>query len=99
MFSQTTRRAERFGCGEWQTLATGAPTLYSALAAFDCEIVQRLPYETHTIFLGLVKDVHLPKRDTDPLLYVDGGIRRFGSEASPEGDAKGTMTDGAGLPA
>ena len=79
VFSRTVRREERFRSGEWCTLATGAPVLDSALVAFDCEVVQRFPYETHTIFLGIVRDVHLPESDLDPLLYLNSAFRRLES--------------------
>src|ERR1700686_3211943 len=32
--------AERFGVGQWSTLKTGAPGLASAVAAFDCRVVE-----------------------------------------------------------
>ncbi|WPO43258.1 flavin reductase family protein [Tardiphaga sp. 42S5] len=76
VFSQTERRAERFASGDWRTLATGAPSLHSALVSFDCEVVERLSYGTHTIFLGAVKEVHSPEKYIDPLLYLDSAFRR-----------------------
>lgn len=79
IFSRTARREERFRSGRWRPLATGAPALDSALVAFDCEVVQRLPYETHTIFLGIVRDVHLPEGGLDPLLYLNSAFRRLES--------------------
>lgn len=77
VFSKSARRAERFTSGDWQTQITGAPVLASALAAFDCKVVQRLAYETHTIFLGEVLQVRIAGQDVDPLLYMDSAFRRL----------------------
>ena len=79
VFSRTARREERFRSGDWRTLTTGAPALQSALVAFDCEVVQRFPYETHTIFLGIVRDVHLPEGGLAPLVYLNSAFRRLES--------------------
>lgn len=77
VFSKPVRRTERFMSGDWGTLITGAPILASALASFDCRVVQRLAYETHTIFLGEVMQVNIAEQDIDPLLYMDGAFRRL----------------------
>ncbi|MDN5005464.1 flavin reductase family protein [Bradyrhizobium sp. GCM10027634] len=77
VFSKSARRNERFISGDWRTLITGAPMLASALASFDCQVVQRLAYETHTIFLGEVMQVKLAEDDIDPLLYMDSAFRRL----------------------
>src|SRR5271168_4908168 len=37
----------RFSEGQWETLATGAPVLRSAIAVFDCELEQVLEMSTH----------------------------------------------------
>jgi flavin reductase (DIM6/NTAB) family NADH-FMN oxidoreductase RutF len=75
VFSNSARRAERFTSGDWHTLITGAPLLASALASFDCRVVQRLAHESHTIFLGEVLQVRLAERDADPLLYMGSAFR------------------------
>jgi flavin reductase (DIM6/NTAB) family NADH-FMN oxidoreductase RutF len=76
-FSKSARRHERFTSGDWRTLITGAPMLSSALASFDCQVVQRLAYETHTIFLGEVMQVKIAEQNIDPLLYMDSAFRRL----------------------
>ncbi|MDQ0513227.1 flavin reductase family protein [Ancylobacter amanitiformis] len=48
------RGAERFEHGEWRALATGAPVLADAVAAFDCQVIQAIDAGTHTVFLGAV---------------------------------------------
>jgi flavin reductase (DIM6/NTAB) family NADH-FMN oxidoreductase RutF len=77
IFSKSVRRAERFTSGDWRTLITGAPILASALASFDCQVVQRLAYASHTIFLGEVMQVDFTEQDIDPLLYMNSAFRRL----------------------
>ena len=77
VFSKSSMREERFKTGDWRTLISGAPILASALAAFDCEVVQRLVYESHTIFLGEVQEVRIAQEDADPLLYMGSAFRRL----------------------
>jgi flavin reductase (DIM6/NTAB) family NADH-FMN oxidoreductase RutF len=64
---------DRFASGQWDVLATGAPMLREAAAAFDCRTALALDQHSHTVFIGDVVSVR--KRDTcDALLY---GARRF----------------------
>lgn len=65
---------ERFGTGEWSTLATGAPVLSGALAAFDCRVVEIIDCGTHDIFIGDV--VGAVNQEAAPLLYGD---RNYGT--------------------
>jgi flavin reductase (DIM6/NTAB) family NADH-FMN oxidoreductase RutF len=69
-------RARRFEIGHWTTLATGAPLLEDALAAFDCLVVREIEASTHTIFIGRVLAVR--SNDGAPLIFNDG---RFTSAA------------------
>ncbi len=39
---------------EWTTLATGAPVLADAVAAFDCLIEEAIERHSHAIVLGAV---------------------------------------------
>ena len=71
-FSVPELRASRFERGSWVSLATGAPALASALASFDCELTQVVPVYSHTIFVGVVRDLKLWQNDIDALLYLDG---------------------------
>jgi flavin reductase (DIM6/NTAB) family NADH-FMN oxidoreductase RutF len=76
---------DRFASGDWRRLASGAPVLANAVAAFDCAVAERIQQSTHTVFIG---DVLAAQSGTgrDPLLY---GARRFRtlskSAASGEG--------------
>ncbi len=51
--------AERFGLARWLRLATGAPVLESAAAAFDCTIDQIHEIGTHSVFFCGVRAIHL----------------------------------------
>lgn len=47
--------AQRFQQGQWTTLGTGAPALESAVASFDCRIVEAKPVASHNVyFCGVV---------------------------------------------
>jgi flavin reductase len=47
----------RFETGEWRKLATGAPALAGAVAAFDCRLVETKEVATHVIMVGVVEAV------------------------------------------
>jgi flavin reductase len=51
--------AERFSLAKWLRLATGAPVLQNAAAAFDCTIDQIHQVGTHSVFFCGVKAIHL----------------------------------------
>ncbi len=72
-------RERRFEDPRWTTLASGAPALSSALATFDCTVLQAVPVHSHTVFIGEVRDVRLWGDEIAPLLYIDG---RFGGLAT-----------------
>lgn len=65
---------ERFALGEWDTIATGAPTLKGALAVFDCELVEAKTMATHHILFGRVRGLRIGDRGR-PLLYHDRAYR------------------------
>ena len=50
-------REQRFGRGDWLTLATGAPVLASAISAFDCRIAEVRDVATHHVIIGAVEAV------------------------------------------
>ncbi len=47
----------RFDTAEWTALATGAPVLAGAAAAFDCRIDQVVEVGTHDVFFCIVEAV------------------------------------------
>ena len=57
--------------GGWCALASGAPVLIDALAAFDCELIEARPVATHTILIGRVLAATV-RDGADPLVYRDG---------------------------
>lgn len=59
----------RFTSGAWTKLATGAPVLTSALAAFDCRFVEAKDVSTHLIMIGIVEAVEIASGG-DALLYA-----------------------------
>ena len=63
----------RFEAGSWTTLATGAPVLADALAAFDCVVVDAVDVATHTIFICRVVAVRA-REDGVPLAWESGGF-------------------------
>lgn len=71
-FSLPEFRSRRFERGSWEPLATGAPALGSALASFDCEVTHAVPVHSHTIFVGVVRDLRLRQSEIEALLYLDG---------------------------
>jgi flavin reductase len=50
---------ERFAASEWITLETGAPVLASAVAAFDCRVLEIKAVASHNVIFGAVAAVHL----------------------------------------
>ena len=60
----------RFGQAQWDTIATGAPTLVGAAAVFDCELVDSKDVATHRILIGRVRGVRTGE-DARPLLYYN----------------------------
>jgi cob(II)yrinic acid a,c-diamide reductase len=61
---------DRFGFGQWDSLATGAPTLLDAVACYDCRIVRLVPHASHTIMIGEVAAVRLGEHNP-ALAYMD----------------------------
>jgi flavin reductase (NADH)/flavin reductase/chlorophenol-4-monooxygenase component 1 len=60
--------AERFTAGHWSVLATGAPVLKDALAAFDCELMDGHEVGTHTVLVArVVATAHTAT--AEPLVY------------------------------
>ncbi len=51
--------AERFAHAQWLRLATGAPVLERATAAFDCTIGQVVEVGTHSVIFCAVRAIHL----------------------------------------
>jgi flavin reductase (DIM6/NTAB) family NADH-FMN oxidoreductase RutF len=67
--------AEKFGHGVWRKGRTGAPVLNSALANFDCRLIEVKDFGTHHIFFGEVASVAMRDQGAS-LLYHRRGYRR-----------------------
>jgi len=63
---------ERFALGDWEVIATGAPTLKGAVAVFDCELVDTKDLATHRVLFGKVTGLHIGD-NLRPLIYHDRG--------------------------
>lgn len=65
--------AERFGAGEWTTIATGAPVLAGAVMTLDCRLVHKIVVATHLVFFGEVVGTAMAPRTggADVLVYHD----------------------------
>jgi flavin reductase (DIM6/NTAB) family NADH-FMN oxidoreductase RutF len=50
---------DKFGCTDWAEMASGAPRVRDALAAFDCRLMSAERVGTHHILIGAVGDVVL----------------------------------------
>ncbi|EIC83125.1 flavin reductase family protein [Serratia sp. M24T3] len=74
VFSNSSRRAERFQTGDWTVSDQGYPICAEALVSFECRLAKIVDWHTHGIFLGEVTRVIHPRADAAPLLYMD---RRF----------------------
>lgn len=64
----------RFALGDWDMIATGAPTLVGAAAVFDCRIIEAKPVATHTVVIGEVVGLRVGAPGP-ALLYLDRGYR------------------------
>ena len=56
----------------YTTGATGSPLLEGVLAWLDCEVHARIDGGDHTIYIGKVVDLALPRPDAAPLLFFRG---------------------------
>lgn len=63
--------ADRFAIGEWVKLATGAPVLADAVAAFDCRIIERRAIGSHSVFYARVQSVLLADGPAETLIWFD----------------------------
>ena len=67
----------RFAQGLWGSAATGAPVLEDALFWLDCTIHDRVVAGTHSVFIGRVRAVGVPRPDEAPLVYWNRGYRQL----------------------
>ncbi|MEQ1943197.1 flavin reductase family protein [Mesorhizobium sp. VNQ89] len=60
----------KFAIGHWSPLTTGAPALDGALVNLDCTLSSDVETESHSIFIGHVKQVRFGDTKS-PLLHYD----------------------------
>jgi flavin reductase len=65
----------RFDFGQWQRLSTGSPVLASALAVFDCRLIETSEVATHHILLGEVVAIRIAPGETASLAYANRRYR------------------------
>ena len=64
----------RFEAKDWEVLATGAPVLKGTIASLDCELAAEHEVETHSIFIGRVRDGRFADEEK-PLVYFRGEFK------------------------
>ena len=65
---------ERFAKAKWLKLATGAPVLADAMAAFDCRLIEAKQVATHMILIGEVEAIHMGP-DSAALMYFERAFK------------------------
>lgn len=78
-FASKMSPAERFACGTWSELTTGAPVLDDALVSFDCKIDQMQQVGTHTIFICQIVAIQQNEHDQS-LVYFNRAYHHVGQE-------------------
>lgn len=69
---------DRFGTGDWTTLATGAPVLNGALISFDGRVTDVVEKGTHTVFFVEIDAVR--HSDSAGLVYFRRSFHPIGME-------------------
>jgi len=62
--------SDRFKHGDWDTMATGAPTLADAIAVYDCRLIEVKEVATHLVLFGQVEALRLGP-DNPALIYMN----------------------------
>lgn len=77
LFADPQRAKTRFEQAAWHADNHGVPLLEGTAANIICRLERAVEAFTHTIFIGVVEDIHLNK--SSPLLYGTGSFGRFTS--------------------
>jgi flavin reductase (DIM6/NTAB) family NADH-FMN oxidoreductase RutF len=70
-----TADGDKFSCGSWATMTTGAPRFVDPLTAFDCKVKSSERVGTHHVFIGEVQEIFLATGG-HPLIFAH---RAYGS--------------------
>jgi flavin reductase len=65
---------ERFTVGQWEKLATGAPSLTTSVVSFDCRISDARVVATHHVIIGEIVGIRLGEQK--PVLVYQGRLYR-----------------------
>ena len=76
-FSSKMTPEQRFACGTWTALETGAPVLEDALVSFDCQIEQIQAVGTHAIFICCIVAIQQSQHDQG-LVYFNRAYHHVG---------------------
>ena len=68
------KQTAAFGEVAHHRCAAGVPVLTEALAFLACELVNEFEGGDHTIFLGRVQEVGVPRHNADPLIFFRGSM-------------------------
>lgn len=63
LFGGKTPTEERFAAADWSVGVTGAPMLVDALVAFDCDVVDTKVVGSHSILLGVIRQISMSEDD------------------------------------
>jgi flavin reductase (DIM6/NTAB) family NADH-FMN oxidoreductase RutF len=72
---------DKFAGVEWEAAANGAPRLTGSMAWIECDVEHELPGGDHTIVIGRVTALEVP-RETTPLLFFRGAYGRLAVDGS-----------------
>lgn len=72
---------ERYACGEWNALETGAPVLAGAISALDCAVHSTTEVGTHTVFFCTIEATRT-RSEADALIYYARNFHRVGNTAA-----------------
>lgn len=69
---------QRYSCGEWSSLETGAPVLLDAVSVLDCAVQSTTEVGTHTVFFCTIEGART-RSEADALIYYARTFHRVGT--------------------
>ncbi|WP_342642654.1 alpha/beta fold hydrolase [Rhodoligotrophos ferricapiens] len=85
--------ADKFADVDWRPGVTGSPLIEAAVAAFDCDMEQRIEAGDHMILIGRVRG--FTHTSAQPLGYCRGGYVSLGLSQEALADTSADMVVGA----
>jgi flavin reductase len=76
VFSDSTRREERFNVGHWIIEDNEPPYLEDAQANLFCCRIGEIPFETHVVYIGRVYGASF-RHPITPLVYLNGSYKAY----------------------